>query len=114
MSQAGLTLTLIARIPAEGVQAFRAYEAAVLPLLADHGGVLQRRLAQADGMVEIHLVWFPSPDHFTSFRADPRRAASAPMLERSKATVELFVVSDIQPTAFPSTARALSNGPNRP
>ncbi len=95
MQGAGLTLTLIARIRADGVASFRAYEAAVLPLLGDHGGVLQRRLANADGTVEVHLVWFPSHEHFAQFRADPRRAAHAPLLERSGAVMELIEGGDV-------------------
>ena len=96
MHGTGLTLTLIARIPVDGVQAFRAYEDAVLPLLGDHGGVLQRRLANTDGTIEVHLVWFPSPEHFAHFRADPRRAQHAPLLQRSGASTELIEVVDVK------------------
>src|SRR4051794_23241437 len=39
-----ITLVLMARIPAEGVADFRAYEDAVLPLLPEFNGRLQRRL----------------------------------------------------------------------
>ena len=95
MNGSGLTLALIARIPADGVREFRAYEDAVLPLLVDHGGVLQRRLAQTDGTIEIHLVWFPSAEHFARFRTDPRRGHHASMLERSGAKMELIEVHDV-------------------
>lgn len=95
MPAAGLTLALIARIPAEGVEAFRAYEDAVLPLLRDHGGTLQRRLCSAPGTTEIHLVLFPSREHFAGFRADPRRASYAALLEASGATTELIEMDDM-------------------
>lgn len=36
-----LTLVLIARVPADGVEALRAYEDQVLPLLNEHGGRLE-------------------------------------------------------------------------
>lgn len=38
------TFVLIARIPPDGVAAYQAYEDQVLPVLAEHGGRLQRRL----------------------------------------------------------------------
>src|SRR5271168_5121517 len=55
-----LTFALIARIPPEGVGAFRAYEDQVLPLMNEHGGQLQRRLRNEAGTVELHIVSFPS------------------------------------------------------
>jgi uncharacterized protein (DUF1330 family) len=53
-----VTYVLIARIPPAGVEAFQRYEAAVLPLLAEHGGRLARRLRTDGGEVEVHLVEF--------------------------------------------------------
>jgi hypothetical protein len=35
---------LVIHIPAEGVELFQRYEAAVLPLLSAHGGSMERRL----------------------------------------------------------------------
>ncbi len=95
MNGTGLTLALIARIPHDGIGAFQAYESAVLPLLGDHGGVLQRRLAQSDNTIEIHLVWFPSAEHFARFRADPRRGQHASVLQSSGAVIELIEVGDM-------------------
>jgi len=89
---------LVARIPPAGVEAFRRYEAAVLPLLAEHGGRLARRLRTGDGAVEIHLVEFASAGAFDAYRADPRRAEHAPLLETSGARMELLAVEDV-PTA---------------
>ncbi len=48
--------------PAEQLEAFAAYDARVLPLLAEHGGTLERRLQSADAQVELHLVSFPSDE----------------------------------------------------
>jgi hypothetical protein len=48
-----VTFVLIARIPPEGVEAFRAYEDAVLPLLPEFNGSLERRLRNPDGTIEI-------------------------------------------------------------
>ena len=97
MSHDGILLGLIARIPTEGITPFNDYEAKVLPLLADHGGVLQRRLRTEDGTVEIHLVWFPSEAAFAAFRDDPRRAANAPLMTQSGAAAELLRLQDVAP-----------------
>lgn len=92
----GITLVLTARIPAAGVADFQAYEAIVLPLLAVHGGALERRLRNADGTIEVHIVRFASSEGLESFRADPRRTAAQPVLARSGATVEVSMVADVR------------------
>ena len=86
---------LVARIPAEGVAAFRRYEDLVLPLLAEHGGRLERRLARDDGRVEVHIVWFPSFGAFEGYRDDPARVAHAELLARSGAAAELLELRDL-------------------
>jgi hypothetical protein len=98
MCVAPVTYLLTARIPADGVEAFRRYEAAVLPLLADHGGRLERRLRTADGTVEVHLVAFATADGLAAYRADPRRARHADLLEHSGAKLEVLEMQDV-PTA---------------
>jgi uncharacterized protein (DUF1330 family) len=92
------TYVLVARIPRAGVEAFQRYEAAVLPLLAEHGGRLARRLRTDGGEVEVHVVEFASAGAFDSYRADPRRAQQAALLETSGARMELLAVEDV-PTA---------------
>jgi hypothetical protein len=86
----GVTYVLLARVPAQGVAAFAAYEEAVLPLLAEHGARLDLRVCAAGGRVEMHLLWFPRPEALETYRADPRRAAVADLLARSGAVTELF------------------------
>jgi hypothetical protein len=95
---AAVTYVLIARIPAAGVEAFGRYEANVLPLLADHGGRLERRLRNADGTVEVHLIEFDAPGGLDAYRADPRRADHAGLLAQSGAQSELLEMRDV-PTA---------------
>ena len=90
-----VTYVLVARIPPAGVEAFQRYEAAVLPLLAEHGGRLARRLRGDDGAVEVHLVEFASAGAFDSYRADPRRAEHAGLLARSGARMEVLAVDDV-------------------
>ncbi len=97
MSEIGVTLCAIFRVPADGIAAFQAYEDAVLPLLASHGATLQRRLRAGAGEAEIHLIWFPSGAHLTSFRADPRRSAQTALLDSSGADVEVLTVADVGP-----------------
>ena len=91
----GVTLVMTARVPMAGVARFQAYEKLVLPLLADHGGDLQRRLRNADGTIEVHIVRFPSADRLARFRADPRRIAAAPLLTASAAVIEVFEAMDV-------------------
>jgi hypothetical protein len=90
-----LTFVLIARIPPDGVEAFRAYEDQVLPLLAEHGGRLQRRLCNETGTLEVHIVSYPSDAVAQAYRSDPRRAAATHLLETSGASVELLSLRDV-------------------
>lgn len=89
-----MVYVMIARVPAEGVEAFRDYEETVLPLLGDHGGRLDRRLRSEDGTVEVHVAEFASEEGFEAYRSDPRRAAHARALEESGADIELLALRD--------------------
>lgn len=93
---AGLVLALIARVPPDGIAAFQEYEDTVLPLLPEFGGCLQRRLRNGDGTVELHVVRFASRADFERFRADPKRLAAAPLLQRSGAAIELMELHDVE------------------
>ncbi len=86
---------LVARIPEEGVSDYQAYETAVLPLLAEHEGTLERRLRSADGLVELHVVGFASQESFEAYMDDPRRAALQPLLVSSGAVTELLELDDV-------------------
>jgi hypothetical protein len=86
---------LIARIPAEGVADFRAYEDAVLPLLPEFNGCLERRLRNPDGTIEMHVVSFASDADFQNYRNDPRRTAHASLLEKSSAKLESLPMADV-------------------
>ena len=93
-----LTFVVIARIPPHGVLAFQAYEAAVLPLLAEHGGRLERRLRDDGGTLEVHIVSYPSEAAAQAYRGDTRRAAAAHLLASSSAKVELLALRDVLPS----------------
>jgi hypothetical protein len=90
-----VTFVLLARIPTEGIQDFRAYEDAVLPLLPEFNGRLERRLRNPDGTMEMHIVSFASDADFQNYRNDPRRTAQAWLLERSSATLELLAMANV-------------------
>jgi hypothetical protein len=89
------TFVLVARLPVDGVASFQGYENAVLPLLGECDGRLERRLRNPDGTIEAHLVSFDSEQSFQRFRADPRRAAFAHLMERSSAAIEIVAVADV-------------------
>ena len=90
-----VTAVLIARIPAEGIADFLAYEDAVLPLLPEYNGRLERRLRNQDGTVEMHIVSFDSDADFQNYRNNPRRTAQAALLERSGAVLERLAMTDV-------------------
>jgi hypothetical protein len=90
-----LTFALIVRIPAEGITDFRAYEDAVLPLLPEYNGRLERRLRNPDGTIEMHIISFGSDADFQNYRNDPRRTAQARLLEKSSAKSELLPMANV-------------------
>jgi hypothetical protein len=94
-----VTLAVTLKVPLAGVRDFQAYEARVLPLVAEHGGVLQRRLRNGDGTVECHVLRFPSRAAFDAFRGDQRRATLAPLLAASGATAEVYEMTDVEGAA---------------
>ena len=90
-----VTIVLIARIPIEGIADFRAYEEAVLPLLPEFNGRLERRLRNQDGTVEMHIVSFASEADFQNYRNDPRRTAQASLLKKSSAILERLLMTNV-------------------
>ena len=86
---------LLAEIPRDGVERFQRYEAAVIPLLAEHGGQLERRLRSEDGRTEVHIVRFPSDARFASYRDDPRRVEHQQILSDSGARLVLHELFDV-------------------
>ena len=84
-----VTFVLIFRIPTEGVEDFRAYEEAVLPLLPEFNG------RNPDGTVEMHIVSYASDADRQNYRNDPRRAAQAWLLEKSSAKLELLPMANV-------------------
>jgi antibiotic biosynthesis monooxygenase (ABM) superfamily enzyme len=90
-----VTTVLIARIPPDGIADFRAYEDAVLPLLPEFNGRLERRLRNQDGTVEMHIVSFASEADRQNYRNDPRRTAQASLLKKSSAMLESLPMTNV-------------------
>ena len=90
-----VTFVLIVRIPTEGIKDFRAYEDAVLPLLPEFNGRLERRLRNPEGTMEMHIISFASDTDFQNYRNDPRRTAQAWLLEKSSAKLELLPMANV-------------------
>ena len=90
-----MVYVLVIHLPADGVESFQRYESAVLPLLSDHQGNLDRRLRSADEQTEVHLVSFPSAGHFESYRNDLRRAEQSHLLDEAHARIEVYELLDV-------------------
>jgi hypothetical protein len=97
-----VTLVLIVRIPIEGIEDFRAYEDAVLLLLPEFNGRLERRLRNPDSTIELHIISFASHADFQNYRNDPRRMAQAWLLEKSSAKLELIPMANV--SQLPATS----------
>jgi uncharacterized protein (DUF1330 family) len=88
------TYVVVVHVPDTGIETFQRYEARVLPFLAEHAGLLERRLRSLDGRVEVHVVTFPSQQQFHDYRDDPRRREHQALLEASRARIEVHRVLD--------------------
>ncbi|SDC08545.1 hypothetical protein SAMN05660690_0480 [Geodermatophilus telluris] len=75
-----LTVVAVLDVPPGALAAFRRYEDLVLPLLARHEGVLERRLRSADGATEVHVLSFASDAAYRGYLADPERLAHRAVL----------------------------------
>ena len=84
-----ILLIAIFRLENADLHVFERYEAAVLPLLSAHGGVLERRIRGADENIELHLLRFLDRAAFARYRNDDRRTQLAALFEQSGVTVEL-------------------------
>jgi len=89
-----MTLVQIVRIPPQGVAAFQEFESHVLPIMPRYGGRLERRLRNADGTVEVHVVSFPSAEALERYTNDPDRQRHLPLRDASGASTELIEVTD--------------------
>lgn len=91
-----VTFVMVADLPADAVSAFQRYESLVLPLLARHGGRLERRLRTHDALNEIHIVSFESQSGYESYIADAERQSHRSLLEGVEVVQRLFQVQDVE------------------
>ena len=89
------TLALVVDLVPDAVAPFDAHERRVLPLLARHGGRLDRRLRTADGRTEIHLLSFAGRAGYDAYLADPDRTAAGRLLDGLDVRHRLLEVIDI-------------------
>jgi hypothetical protein len=75
------TVAAVVDVPVGAVTAFQRYEDVVLPLLARHDGVLERRLPTADGATEVHVLSFSSDAAYRGYLADPERLGYRSLLD---------------------------------
>ena len=66
----------------------------MLPLLAEHGATLERRLRTADGTTEVHVARFPSQAILDGYMADSRRDEAQSLFDASGATMEVLAMDD--------------------
>ena len=91
-----LTLALVVDLADDAVAPFAAYEDRVLPLLARHGGRLDRRLRTADGRTELHLLSFTDRAAYDAYLTDPDRAAAGRLLDGLDVARRLLEVTDVK------------------
>jgi enamine deaminase RidA (YjgF/YER057c/UK114 family) len=89
------TVAVVVDLGADAVAPFDAYERRVLPLLARHGGAVDRRLRTADGRTEVHVLAFADRTGFDAYVADPDRAAHGRLLDGADVRRRLLEVDDV-------------------
>jgi uncharacterized protein (DUF1330 family) len=89
-----LLLVAIVEMTPEHEEAGQRYENAVLALLDQHGGSVERRLRSADSATEVHVIRFRSRAGYHSFMIDPARLAYRDELRHAAPTTRVIEVHD--------------------
>ncbi len=90
-----VTFVMIADLQPGAETAFQRYESLVLPLLARHGGRLERRLRTDDALTEVHIVSFETHSAYESYIADEERRAHRGVLGEGSLAQRLLPVRDV-------------------
>jgi uncharacterized protein (DUF1330 family) len=90
-----VTFVMIADLQPGAEDVFQRYESLVLPLLARHGGRLERRLRTDDALTEVHIVSFDTQAGYKHYVADEDRQAHRAVLADANVTQRLLAVQDI-------------------
>lgn len=93
----GEELLLVAVVAmAEGhIEAGQRYEDRVLALLPRHDGILERRVRDASGAEEVHLIRFRERAGYEAFMVDPDRLALRADLGDAAPTTRVVEVQDV-------------------
>ena len=90
-----LTFVMVADLPPDAVAAFQHYESLVLPLLARHGGRLERRFRTEDSLHEVHVVSFASREGYEAYLADGERQSYRTVLDGVEVAQRLMLVREV-------------------
>jgi hypothetical protein len=90
-----MLLVQIIRVPYQGIDALRRFEACRRAAASEYEARLERLLRTLDRRVEIHIVSCPSREALDNYRADPRRQEHLHLLRESQAVLDLLEVADV-------------------
>jgi uncharacterized protein (DUF1330 family) len=90
-----MLVAMIADVDGESIERFQSYEEVVLPLLAKHGGRLERRVRSVDAMTEIHLIAFDGEEGYRAYIDDPMRLAAKTSLDGALVDQRVLFVEDV-------------------
>jgi antibiotic biosynthesis monooxygenase (ABM) superfamily enzyme len=94
-----MTLVVILTVRRGQLEAFRAFESQSAAIMARYGGTIERTVvippgSGSDMMREVHIVTFPGPAAFVSYREDADLQRAAPLREMSVVDTEILVGED--------------------
>lgn len=89
------TFVMIADMQPGAEAAFQHFESLVLPLLARHGGRLDRRLRTDDALTEVHILFFEARSGYETYLADEERQAHREVLAEANVTQRILHVRDV-------------------
>ena len=94
MAEELLLVAIVEMAPGHAAAGQR-YEDAVLALLDQHGGWVERRLRSGDSATEVHVIRFRSRAGYDSFMVDPDRLALRDQLGDGVPTARVLEVRDL-------------------
>lgn len=94
-----MTLVVLLTVRRAALAEFRDFEHRAAGLMRDHGGAIERAVVidpdpEAPTLRELHIVTFPSPAAFESYKADPRQEDLAPLRTKAILATEIMTGED--------------------
>lgn len=102
---AGIVLVVSLHLHPGHEATFREFETCAAQIMARHGGRIDRVIRPVESLpdeplpYEIHLVSFPSLDHFQSYRSDSALAALQTLRQAAIAKTSIVIGRESQPYA---------------